>query len=229
MKRKFLFPLAVIFLALTGSAFSQTIWGDFMLGSPQGEFRGNVNRLGYGFNFSGTINTPGAKPAVTFGLNLGYLIYGEESESRPFSNTNPDVYINADRTNSFLNYHLLVLVSPFTGTVRPYLEGLGGGAYISTKTSLKSEYNNQDIAESTNFSDHAWSYGGGAGLLFRVSQDQNTGQQIFIDVKARYIFGSNARYLKEGSMTIVNNRVIYDVYESRTDMLSFHIGVAVYL
>ncbi|HET55531.1 MAG TPA: hypothetical protein ENN33_09990 [Ignavibacteria bacterium] len=66
----------------------------------------------------------------TVGINIGYLVYGEESFKRRFSITNPDVYVDVNRTNSLANFHLLFQVSPFTGTVRPYIEGLFGGAYF---------------------------------------------------------------------------------------------------
>jgi hypothetical protein len=48
--------------------------------------------------------------------------------------------------------------------------------------------------------------------------------QIFFDV--RYMRGGEADYLKEGSITVDDGRVHYDVLHSRTDMVLFRIGVS---
>ena len=51
---------------------------------------------------------------------------------------------------------------------------------------------------------------------------------VFIDLKARYLYGSEAEYLKEGSVLIDNGKVIYNTSKSKTDLLTAHIGAIVY-
>ena len=199
-----------------------------MLASPQGEFRDNVNRLGYGFQVHGTLWKPNKLRPFTIGLNFGYLIYGEDTDRRPLSTTIPDVSVEVTTNNSIANFHMLFQVSPFFGTWKPYLEGLFGGAYIATNTSVESEKDYEDVFESTNFDDFAWSYGYGGGLMIRVSRAPLKLSEIFLDLKARYLYGSEAEYLKEGSITVQNGRAVYDVSRSKTDLLSFHIGVIAY-
>ena len=162
------------------------------------------------------------------GINIGYTNYGSESRREPFSLNIPDVTVDVDRTNNLVNFHALFQIAPPSGIIRPYVEALFGGSYFYTETSIKSR-GNEDVASNTNFDDWAWSYGGGAGFLIEVASDPSTEvASVFIDLKVRYLFGSEAEYLKEGSVKINNGQVLYDVSKSKTDMLTAHIGAVVY-
>jgi hypothetical protein len=220
--------LTIILLCFSASVYSQTAGISLMLGSPQGEFRKNVDRLGYGLQIQGTLWSPSKERPFTIGLNLGFMVYGEVSESRPLSETIPDVYVDVDRTNSIANLHFLMLVSPFTGTVRPYLEGLVGGSYLSTTTDVKSEYTQDSFAESTNYDDFNWSYGWGGGIIFQVAKDLGDVKNLYVDLKARYLYGTEAEYLTENDVVIENGRAYYYPRLSKTDLLTFHIGVIAY-
>jgi hypothetical protein len=229
MKTKLILFSFLLALMIT-NVNAQTFGGSGMIGFPQGEFKENIDRLGYGLQVHGTLWSPDKGRPFTVGLNLGYMVYGEESERRRFSNPIPDVTVDVNRTNSLVNFHLLFQLSPFTGTWRPYAEGLFGGAYIFTTTSIESEWNDEEIASSTNFDDFTWSYGGGAGLLIKLSDGDESMQAVYLDLKARYLFGTEAEYLAEGSITVdqKNGDVYYDVLKSKTDLFSIHIGVSVY-
>ena len=48
---------------------------------------------------------------------------------------------------------------------------------------------------------------------------------IALDTKVRYLRGSRADYLKEGSVRRENGAVVFDVLNSRTDVVSLQIGV----
>lgn len=203
-----------------------------MLGAPQGEFKHNVDRLGYGFQIQGTLWSPSVTSPFSVGLNLSYLVYGEKSEKRPFSNTNPDITVDANRTNSLANLHLLFLVSPFDGNIRPYAEALFGGGYIWTKTEIKSEYSDEEIAASTNFDDLTWSYGLSGGLLIKLTDDLGEfAGTLYLDLKARYQFGTEAEYLTEDGVVINSSAgtVTYLPKKSKTDLMSFHIGVMAFV
>jgi hypothetical protein len=116
------------------------------------------------------------------------------------------------------------------GTVRPYIEGLFGGAYLFTQTEIKSDYNNDNIASTTNYDDFSWSYGAGGGILFRVAHDLGDVQTLYLDLKVRYMYGTEARYLTENGIVInpADNKVYYFPQKSKTDLLTFHIGVVAY-
>jgi hypothetical protein len=222
------FSTFIVILLTAFSINAQTVGGSIMLGSPQGDFRTNVDRLGYGLQFHGTLWAPDKERPFTIGLNIGYMVYGEVSERRPLSEFIPDVTVEVNRTNNLANFHLLMQVSPFTGTVRPYLEGLIGGAYIFTTSEVKSTSTQLTFAESTNWDDFTWSYGTGAGLLFLISKDLGEVKDLYLDIKGRYIYGTEAQYLTENDVRIVGGRVLYFPRKSKTDLLTFHVGVVAY-
>ncbi len=225
---KKLLLLFTFLLCYAVATYSQTVGGSFMIGSPQGQFRDNVDRLGYGLQVHGTLWSPSKERPFTIGLNLSYMVYGETSERRPWPGF-PEVTLEVSRTNSIANLHFLMQVSPFTGTVRPYIEGLAGGAYIFTTSDVKSENSSEDIAQSTNYDDFNWSYGAGGGILFRVAKDLGDVKNLYLDLKARYIYGTEAQYLTESDIEVVSlTQVRYRPRQSKTDLLTFHIGVIAY-
>ncbi|QQS36443.1 MAG: hypothetical protein IPM56_00360 [Ignavibacteriales bacterium] len=227
MIKKILILLALTLTSANINAQSAGI--NFTLGFPMGEFKDNLDRLGYGISGHFALWNPKPQMPFTFGLNIGYLNYGSESRREPFSLTIPDVTVDVDRTNNLVNFHLLFQVMLPEGPFRPYAEFLFGGAYLFTETSIHSRGDGDDVASSTNFDDFAWNYGAGGGFLIQVSEgnDEEVGG-VFIDLKARYLFGSEAEYLKEGSVRVQNGRVIYDVTKSKTDLLTAHLGVIVF-
>lgn len=220
--------LIIILFCLTSFVQAQTAGGSFMLASPQGAFRDNVDRLGYGLQLQGTLWAPSKETPFTIGLNLGFMIYGEATDRRPWPGF-PEVTLEVTRMNSLANLHLLLQVSPFTGTVRPYLDGLIGGSYIFTTSEVKSENSDEPIAQSTNYDDFNWSYGWGGGLMIQVAENLGDVQTLFLDLKARYLYGTQAQYLTENDIDIISQtEVRYRPRKSNTDLLSFHIGVIAY-
>ncbi|WP_290664704.1 hypothetical protein, partial [Ignavibacterium sp.] len=174
--KKNLILLVIIILISGKQFFAQSAGLNLTLAIPSGEFKEKVDNLGFGL--SGHINFLSPKPISPFGigLNLGYIIYGSESRTEPLSYTIPDVYVNVDRTNNLLNFHLLFTVGVPKGRIRPYIEGLFGGSYIYTTTSVISQGTGEEFASSTNFDDWAWSYGAGGGFAILLSGDPNTDQ-----------------------------------------------------
>lgn len=228
MKVRFiLFALIMGFLSTNLSAQSAGI--NFTLALPQGEFDESVDNLGYGLSGDFMFLTPRKGSPFGMGINAGFIIYGQETRRERFSLTIPDVFVDVTRSNNIANFHLLFRVAPPMGRFIPYLEGLFGGAYFFTETSIEGDYNNETIASSINFDDFAWSYGAGIGISYLVSGNPVPAENpVYIDLKARYLFGSEAEYLKEGSVELVNGRIVYNVSESKTDLLTIHLGVIVF-
>lgn len=220
--------IAIIAILCFANVNAQTVGGSLVLGLPQGEFKDKVDNVGYGLQAHGTIFSPSATNPFTIGLNLGYMIYGNESSTRPLSETIPDIMVDVNRTNNIANFHLLFQVSPFNTSVRPYIEGLIGGAYLFTTTKVESRSSGQDVFESTNFDSFTFSYGCGGGFLIKLKEGLGDVTQLFLDLKARYIFGSETEYLKEGSVRIIGGRAIYDVQKSKTNLITINLGVVAY-
>ncbi len=224
-KQIVLFTIALA-ISFSGALYSQQAGLNLSLALPQGEFGEQIDNLGFGLSGEFLFLSPKPRAPFGFGLNVGYYIYGMESRREPWSLTIPDVFVEVDRTNNLLNFHVLFEIGLPTGRVRPYLQGLFGGAYLYTQTSVSGDYNQQTIASTTNYDDWAWSYGVGGGLLILLGGDPVTEEgALYLDLKARYLFGSEAVYLKEGDVEIINSQVVYNPSKSKTDMLTLHAGI----
>ncbi len=229
--KKLIAPLIILFLlTLTGKSTAQQVGINLSLAIPQGEFADQVDNLGGGLSGEFLILSPKLKSPIGFGINLGYYIYGMESRREPWSNTIPDVFLDVNRTNNLFNFHILFQIGLPQGRIRPYAEGLFGGSYLYTETSVSGQYNSDNIASTTNYDDWAWSYGVGGGILILLSGDPVTEEgAVYLDLKGRYLFGSEAEYLKEGSVEIIGGQVRYYPSQSKTDLLTLHAGVKIAL
>ena len=153
----------IVLFVLSSSSIIQAQSGGlyFSLAFPMGEFKENVKQTGVGLNGEFFFLTPKPKMPVGLGLNFAYYIYGTEKRTEAFQPNIPDVRVDVERTNNLTNFHLVFLISPAYGRFRPYLEGLFGGAYFYSESSVKSRNNDEPIAQDVNFDDWAWSYGVG--------------------------------------------------------------------
>lgn len=203
-----------------------------LLGFPQGAFKERAGNLGGGL--SASLDFALVSSLVLVGVEVGYWAYGSEKRrERGYDVTT---------TNSMVPVHLLLRLQPRQGAVRPYLDGLIGFHYLFTDTSSKCYFDPTQPEETRiscyipyhlrNFSDYALSYGGGSGLMIRVHEhekkdsDQELGV-LLLDLRVRYLFGSNAQYLKKGSIHQQNGTVVYDINASRTNVLAIYIGVVI--
>ena len=225
------FVFIILFAASLGCArepFQAS--ANFSLGFPQNGFRDNVDQIGYSgvghfaYNFR---NSP-----FLVGISLGILVYGSETREEPFGPTIPDVVVDVVTRNNIFLCHFLFRVQPPKGTVRPYLDGLIGFNYLFTDTSVKSQRFDEDnpIASSNMYNDIAFSYGAGGGMMIQVlskKRDSRKGSfAMYIDMAVRYLKGGRAEYLKEGSIRIENDQVLYDLSRSTTDLVTGYIRVS---
>ncbi len=232
MKFSSLTVITAALLVITTQSFAQNFRGgiNFTYGVPKGQFGSLVDSKGFGLSGDIGYLVPGSP--LTVGLALGYLQYGSEERRTSFSTTVPDVTVNVSTTNSIALAHLLLRLQPDAGTVRPYADGLVGLHYLFTTTTVKNRGGfDEEIASSNNLGDVAFSYGGGGGLMVQVydapEQDGSGIKQVLVDVGARYLVGGEAEYLKEGSIKRENGTARYSALRSKTDLMTFHLGVSV--
>lgn len=201
------------------------------LGMPQGDFDKNIDNESFGLN--GNIGINFNQSPFTLGMELSYLIYGDETRTVPFSLTIPDVTVDVETSNNILLGHLLFRVQKPNGKIRPYADGLFGFNYLFTETTVENRNGTfgDDVAASTNFDDFALSYGGGGGIMFQVHQSDRTDKpnardkRVFIDVRARYLLGSEAEYLKQGAIDRKDGKITVNPTKSRTNLFSVNLGV----
>lgn len=202
-----------------------------MVGFPSGEFKEHVSSVGIGLNFGGGIQL--SQTPLFIGGELGFLIYGHDSRRERFSETIQEVEVRVVTTNNILQGNLFLRLQPSVGTVRPYFEGLLGFKWFFTETRIRNVYTiDEPIAESINLGDVALGYGYGCGAAFhlvdRTGRWEETGEgpvRILLDLRLTYLMGSEAEYLKKGSIDRSGGNLIYNIERSETDFLIPSIGV----
>lgn len=195
---------------------------------PQGEFGEQVDNLGYGLSGEIMFFSPKLRAPFGFGLNVGYYVYGSESRREPMYNI-PEVFLQVDRTNNLVNFHVVFEIGLPTGRIRPYVQGLFGGQYLFTSTSVKMKAVTKNLpAAPITMIGHGAGAGGGISIFLAGDPVTEIGA-IYLDLKGRYLFGSKAEYLKEGSVEVIGQQVTYHPSKSKIDMLTLHAGVRVAL
>ncbi len=204
------------------------VGGDFIIGLPQNEFRDNINDEGYGV--SGHFGYFLGDSPIMVGVDLGYLNYGTVRRFEPFSLDIPEVTVEVRTTNNILMAHGFVRLQPQDGPVRPYVEGLLGFKYLFTRSSIIDDSFDETIASSTNFDDLAGSWGVGTGIDIRLWENQRRRgiADVSLTIGAKYLWGSEAEYLKKGSIRREpDGGITFLVFHSRTDMLVPSIGARI--
>ena len=194
---------------------------NFITGFPQNEFADNVDNVGLGGG--GGVGYHLDVSPIMVGAEFSFLIYGSETQRVPVIITIPNVTVDVQTSNNIFLGHFFVRLQSNQGVVRPYLEGLLGVHNLFTETQIKNGTGNEVIARSTNQKDSAFSYGTGAGLMIRVKKTDNDIKEVFINFRVRYLFGGEAEYL---SFRRENGQVSIDFNNSRTDLITFQLGVA---
>ena len=190
---------------------------------PVGEFKDYVPNTGFGASTEFFFFTPSQRTPYGMGISFSYVSYGVHLLPDPY---NQDVLFSFNRANNFASAHILFQITPYKGSVRPYIETLFGGSYIYSSTEITNSYGGYSFLW---IDDWAWSYGAGAGLKLFIHGDPffNSGS-VFIDLKVRYLFGTPAEYLNRNSVYFDGDVINYSTFESKTDMLTASIGLYFY-
>ncbi len=195
----------------------------FIVGSPTGEFGDAVEDPGFGLSAHYGVRPV---PAFTLGVGGDVMIYGSESRTISLPLVE-DFDLTTD--NNLASGFLFAQYRPFSGCVQPYGEARLGIRYLWTESKLEDEdwWDDDDIASETNYDDFATYWGVGGGLMVQVYKADPLGDSpnVFIDFKVNYTHGSEAEYLTDGDIEIVNNVPVFDVSQSETDLTSFELGV----
>jgi hypothetical protein len=225
--------LLSIFLFLISSGYTSErfqVGVSFNPGFPINEFKSNVKKAGLGG--SGDFVFRLKDSPLSIGASFGLMIYGSESRQERLSAEIPEVIVDVRTRNSILMCHLFLRLQPQQGKIKPYLDGLIGLSYLWTETGIyDSDGFHREIASDVNFSDWTWNFGIGGGLMFPVYEKRKERKSgafaVFLDLSARYLKGGKAQYLKEGSIIRENERMIYNIDESSTDLITVRAGLSV--
>jgi hypothetical protein len=213
--------IAAVFFAaavpLAGQNSARNIFGITVgAGLPMGLFKTNLGKDGFQFDLYYARKLKSAP--LFIGFDCAFFIYGMSTRQEPLENI-PEVNVDVETSNSVIQGLFFIRLQPAKGPFRPYIEGLAGVSYLSTDTTItEREFPWDEIASDTNFSDFALAAGGGAGVEVHLWG--------VLDIKARYLTGSKAKYLKEGSIVYEGGQAVYLYQESATNLLSFQAGVS---
>lgn len=199
---------------------------------PQNEFSESINTTGYGLNINGLYRFP--ESPFGLGLDFNFNNFGRDTRDEPISSTIPDLRVRVENEYNLVQGLMVAKVQPQDGVLRPYAEGLAGFNYFYTQTSIENRRNQSDepIATDTNFEDWAFAWGGGGGMMIRVFDRRGSANLTgdnpigagYINLGVRYLNGSEAEYLREGSIVVENGSVSYETLRSRTDMIVIQFG-----
>lgn len=212
--------------SLARGAMQGGIW---LLGAlPQGEFKDNVEKNGFGLGGSFDYRLP--ETPVYLGAEFNFAIYGQAGYDVYLAGLPVRVKVQTD--NSIMQGLLMLRLQPPAGPVRPYADGLFGFNYLVTTTTIKGRQNEEEVASDTNQDDAALAWGGGGGIMIRLSERHpepgKAGiRAVLLDLRGRYIVGGEAKYLKEGTIQVLNNHLVYDLRQSKTDLVTVGVGVTV--
>lgn len=204
-----------------------------VLAIPQGEFADRLDGVGFGLGGEFVAHLPNTP--VGLGLSGTFLTYGRETIRERFGGgALGRVEVDVVTSNNIALGHLLLRLQPPRGTVRPFADALVGVGYLFTESRIEDVDfdDDRDIASSTNFDDVTFSYGIGGGVMAQVYRGHSSGTgrpfSVAIDARLRYLFGGEADYLREGSIsTDANDNLVFDVTRSSTDLLLPQLGVSV--
>lgn len=227
--------LAAIFLlfaarpALGQSLRTRGLAG-FSLGGlfPTGAFNDHVSQEGYGLAgyYARRI---GAGPLLV-GVEFSYSEYGH-SRRVEYLEGIPEVGVKVDTTNSISQGLLLLRLQPLRGRVTSFVEALAGVGYLWTESAIGGgDDDDGTLASETNFDDWTWTAGVGAGISFRLWKWSGTdadiaGRGAFLELKARYMAGGQAEYLKRGSIIVVGNEYSFTPERSATSTFTVQAGL----
>ncbi len=207
----------------SGRAYVQGGAG-ILAGVPVGDFGRNVEGAG---GLTGHLGVGIGDTALSLGGEASLLWYGEESRKVPLSLTIPDALVTVNTNNYLLLVHGRARVQRRHGRWRPYVDGLLGLNYIYTRTSvdvgLEDGNGSPSIAGTTNLGDVGPSYGGGAGVTIGFGSPP---ARTRLDISVRYVSGTEADYLRQGTIRRENGQAILDISHSRTDLVAVYIGAS---
>ncbi len=214
--------LMMLVLTTQAMAVEQEGGARIILGSPTGDFGDAVDNMGIGVELHYGVRP---EPCFTIGVGLNAMTYG--SESRAYRLPLVEDF-DLTTTNNLAGGFLFAQYRPLAGAVQPYAEVRAGINYLWTESKLEDQdwWDGDEVGRKTNYDDFATFFGGGGGLLIRLSEGDRDRKSpgVFLDIKVTYQKGAKAEYLTEGDVTIVNDNPVFEASESATDLLNYQLG-----
>lgn len=196
----------------------------FSYGRPVGDFLRYVNE-GYGFDAFLRFNIE-PQGILSLRMDGGLVVYGNETFRVPLSGTiGGRILVDLTTSNNIVWMGLGPQVTLPLGPIRPYGNASIGFSYFFTESSVEGSESELDFASTTNYSDAAFRYGFGWGILIPF---QTTGTEWGIDFGAIYHGNGQVRYLREGGIVdLPDGSIILQPIQSDANLFTYRLGFSV--
>ncbi|WP_291726904.1 hypothetical protein [Bernardetia sp.] len=219
----------LIFICTLGVLYSQEALGQgqfnlrLQTGFPLEEFAEQNESIAFGVGGLILIPLTEDESVVSVGLDASYMIYGMKSDD--YIDNNGFEYTLNTNNNIFEGFAMVRFKPRWVDAFAyPYVDGLIGGRYLYTRTTEEEDGEELDaFIEQDGFS---FAYGGAGGVLISLTEE------IKLDIRGVYTQGSKAKYMTRNSIypdPIFPDEFVYDVKRTRTDMLTFQIGITFFI
>ena len=207
--------------AAAADPFELTFGGSFLVGQPLGDF---ADQVGSPYGLGGHMAL--ARPGHAFGLRLEAtgLVYGSETRRIPVGQAGLRQSVEVETTNGMATLGLGPQFVAPKGSIRPYVTAFAGFSSFSTDSTVRADGDFVPVAQSTNYDDTVFAYGGGAGILIPLGAGKSGG--LALDLGARFVAGGQVRYLAEGDISDrPGGGVSFIPRQTDSNRFEFHIGV----
>ena len=199
-----------------------TLVGDILVAQPKGEFATQLDTEGFGANIGGIFRLD-REGLFSIRGDFGGMRYGSETLHVPYLPITGRVSLDVETTNNAVWGSIGPQVTVPAGPVQPYLNAAIGFMDLVTTTSVRGSDSNYEYASTNNSDDvtSAWIFGGGVYVPFGRQSSWK------LHLGARYFYGGEATYLKEGDIRDnPDGSVTLFPRTSRTDQVTWQAGVA---
>jgi hypothetical protein len=199
-----------------------SIEGDLLVAQPKGQFATELNTQGFGANAAGLFRLD--KDGI-FSIrgDFGGMQYGSERLRVPYLPITGRVSLDVRTTNAVYWGSIGPQITAPVGRFQPYMNAAFGVMDLMTRTSVTGSDSDYEYASTTNKNDatSAWIFGG--GVYVPVGQ-----QNAFkIHVGARYFYGGQASYLRQGDIRDnADGSVTLFPRTSKTDQVTWQVGAS---
>jgi len=170
-----------------------TLAGDLLVAQPKGEFATQLDTEGYGANIAGLFRID-REGILSIRGDLGGMQYGSETLYVPYLPISGRVSLDVVTRNNAYWGSIGPQVTVPVGPIQPYVNGAIGFMALVTSTAVRGSDSNYEYASTNNSDDVTSAWIAGAGLYLPL------GRSWKLHGGARYFYGGEATYLREGDI-----------------------------
>lgn len=199
-----------------------TIVGDLLVAQPKGEFKTQINTQGFGGNVGGLFRID-REGVFSIRGDIGGMQYGSETLHAPYLPITGRVSLDVETTNSLFWGSIGPQITAPVGRFQPYINAAIGVMDFTTQTSVRGSDSRYEYASTTNKDDATSAYIFGGGVYVPLGS-QNEWK---LHLGARYFYGGEASYLKEGGIRDnPDGTITLFPRTSKTDQVTWQMGVS---